>query len=123
MHALGIGHPASVVTCHAMGYGIFDSALPTRDARGGRLLSFHQDPSRPNLKLRGDWFSYLYIADKKHIKTDIAISPGCDCYTCMRYSIGYLHHLHKIGETLYLRLATIHNLRFMSRLMEMLSSG
>ena len=37
MHALGIGHPANVAACVALGYDIFDCALPTRDARRGRL--------------------------------------------------------------------------------------
>ena len=33
MHALGIGHPLNIAACVPLGYGIFDSALPTRDAR------------------------------------------------------------------------------------------
>jgi queuine tRNA-ribosyltransferase len=32
--------------------------------------------------------------------------------------VGYLHHLFKIGDSLSLRLATIHNLRFITRLVE-----
>jgi queuine tRNA-ribosyltransferase len=116
MHALGVGHPASVVACTGMGYGIFDSALPTRDARNGRLYAFTSDPSDPGFRLEGDWYRTLYLHDKKHIKAATPISPGCDCHTCARYTIGYLHHLHKCNETLVFRLATIHNLRFMSRL-------
>lgn len=120
MHALGVGQPANVVACAAMGYGMFDCALPTRDARSGRLYVYAEDPERPDFRLQGEWYSTCYIVDKKHIKDDGPISPGCDCYTCQRYTVGYLHHLHKIGETLYLRLATIHNLRFMARLMELI---
>lgn len=115
MHALGVGHPANVVACHRLGYQIYDSALPTRDARNGRLYVFMDD------HLVGeDWFSYLYIHDKKHIKTDLPVSETCDCYTCQHYSIGYLHHLFKIKDTLAQRLATIHNLRFMTLLTERL---
>lgn len=120
MHALGVGHPASVVACARMGYDIFDSALPTRDARQGRLLAFTADPQRPGFRLTGEWFSYVYLADRKHIKADTPISPGCACYTCRHYSLGYLHHLHKLGETLALRLATIHNLHFMAQVMELI---
>jgi queuine tRNA-ribosyltransferase len=120
MHALGVGHPESVAECARMGYQIFDSALPTRDARSGRLYSFRADPSPPAFRLAGDWFDVVYVVDKKHIKATGPVSPGCDCRTCQSYSLGYLHHLHKVGETLYLRLATIHNLRFMTRLMELL---
>jgi queuine tRNA-ribosyltransferase len=30
--------------------------------------------------------------------------------------LGYLHHLFKINDSLFLRLATMHNLRFMTQL-------
>ena len=46
IHALGVGHPQSVVDCSRLGYDIFDSALPTRDARKGRLYRFTSDPAR-----------------------------------------------------------------------------
>jgi queuine tRNA-ribosyltransferase len=120
MHALGVGHPESVVACARMGYQIFDSALPTRDARSGRLYAMRGDPAAPGFRLAGPWFDTLYAADRKHIKADGPIFAGCDCHCCRHYSMGYLHHLHKVGETLFLRLATIHNLRFMVRLMELL---
>ena len=45
MHALGIGSPESVILCSQMGYGIFDCALPTRDARNGRLYVWKSDPA------------------------------------------------------------------------------
>ena len=120
MHALGVGHPESVVACARLGYGIFDCALPTRDARTGRLYTFPSDPTAPDFQFTDRWFRTLYIDDDKHIKTDRPISPGCDCLTCTRYSVGYLRHLHKCGETLYFRLATLHNLRFMAQLIQRL---
>ena len=43
---------------------------------------------------------------------------GCDCYACLNFSAAYLHHLFKAREILGLRLASIHNLRFILRLME-----
>jgi queuine tRNA-ribosyltransferase len=111
MQALGIGHPLNVVTCARMGYQLFDSALPTRDARRGRLYTF-----TPESGLRGDWFDTLYIADETHIRAPGPISAFCDCPTCTRYSRGYLHHLYKLNDYLYHRLATLHNLRFMRQL-------
>ena len=120
MHALGVGHPDSVVECVAMGYDIFDSALPTRDARSGRLYAFNDNPAGDGFHLEGAWHHTLYIHDKKHIKTATPISPGCDCHTCATYTVGYLHHLHKCNDTLFFRLATIHNLRFMSTLIGLL---
>jgi queuine tRNA-ribosyltransferase len=47
----------------------------------------------------------------------LPLSEFCDCATCAKYSRGYLHHLFKINDHLFFRLATIHNLRFM-RLLE-----
>jgi len=123
MHALGVGHPDHVVACAALGYHMFDSALPTRDARSGRLYAFTADPAGPHFQLRGNWYAQVYVEDKKHIKARDPISPYCDCHTCAKYSLGYLHHLHKIGDTLYFRLATIHNLRFMMRLVEALRAA
>jgi queuine tRNA-ribosyltransferase len=120
MHALGVGQPASVVDCARMGYATFDSALPTRDARAGRLYVYTSDPAGVGFRLEGNWYAYLYIDDKKHIKTETPLSPSCDCHTCARYSTGYLHHLHKVNDTLFYRLATIHNLRFMTQLMDLI---
>jgi queuine tRNA-ribosyltransferase len=119
MHALGVGHPANIVACSEAGYDIFDSAMPTRDARHGRLFVYTDE--RPALTTTGaDWFRYLYVEDEKHVKASGPISPWCDCLCCARYSLGYLRHLYKVGDGLYARLATLHNLRFMVRLMDLL---
>lgn len=120
MQALGVGHPANVVACARLGYTLFDSSLPTRDARRGRLYVFNADPLSAVRLGEGEWFSYLYIQDARHIKADDPLSPFCDGECCSRYSRGYLHHLFQIGDSLALRLATIHNLRFMMQLMERL---
>jgi queuine tRNA-ribosyltransferase len=116
MHALGIGHPYNVVACYELGYGIFDCAMPTRDARHGRLYTFVNSAGDPNAGLTGKWLKYLYINDEEHIKSSLPISADCDCLTCKRYSLGYLRHIFKMNDSLFLRLATIHNLRFMTQL-------
>ena len=118
LHALGVGHPANVVACARMGYNIFDSTMPTRDARHGRLMIFTTDPRTSHLDEAGKFFRYIYIKDKKHVKTQQPLSEFCDCLACNRYSLGYLHHLYNLNDVLYQRLATLHNLRFMTRLME-----
>ncbi len=120
MHALGVGQPENVRLCAGMGYQIFDSALPTRDARSGRLYCFTSNPHHADFRFDDRWWNHLYVEDKKHIKAAGPVFEGCDCYTCTRYSLGYLHHLQAINETLFYRLATIHNLRFMARLVELL---
>jgi queuine tRNA-ribosyltransferase len=117
VHALGVGHPPSVAACVGLGYELFDSTMPTRDARHGRLYTFRRDPAAAPL-VGADWFGYVYPGDDKHVKAAGPVSPHCDCPTCRRYSLGYLHHLFKLNDNLYFRLATVHNLRFMTMLME-----
>jgi queuine tRNA-ribosyltransferase len=118
MHALGIGHPSSVVTCARLGYGLFDSTMPTRDARHGRLYAFEDGPEESGL---GEgFFHYVYISDLRHVKARSPVSGFCDCLTCVNYSRAYLHHLYKVGDPLYFRLSTIHNLRFMVHLISRL---
>jgi len=133
LHGLGVGHPLNIAAAAVMGYQTFDSALPTRDARRGRLYTFTRTlpPSggqgsaevapRPSpLAFDNSWFRYLYITDDKYIKDARPVEEDCDCLTCRRYSRGYLRHLYRANEAAFQRLATIHNLRFMARLMELL---
>jgi len=115
MHALGVGQPANVVACARMGYNLFDSTMPTRDARHGRLLALEEDPAASDLT--GRWYSYTYIQDDKYIRMDRPISAHCDCLCCTNYSLAYLHHLYRVNDSLFFRLATMHNLRFMVQLM------
>lgn len=122
MIALGIGHPANVMKCLRMGYGLFDSSMPTRDARQGRLYVSSQDFRHLSKSPEDEEYSYLYIQDKKHVRSKVPISPHCDCLTCSNYSRAYLHHLFKIRDFLYSRLATIHNLRFVTLLIMNLKS-
>lgn len=120
MIALGVGEPSNVIRCVEMGYELFDSSLPTRDARQGRLYASKGGFFIRSTGLDEDLYSYLYIQDNRHIKSREPISPNCDCMTCSNYSRAYLHHLFKMKDALYPRLATIHNLRFMTLLMERL---
>lgn len=116
VHALGVGHPANITACVAMGYEMFDSALPTRDARRGRLYTFTSANAQPTPN-HGDWFRFLYLTDDKFIKAKEPISEYCDCLTCRNYSRGYLNHLYTANEAAFMRLTTIHNLHFMVQLM------
>lgn len=116
MHALGVGHPVSVRDCYKLGYDLFDSALPTRDARRGRLYLLLES----NVNYGSHWFDRLYIGDEKNVKNTRKIDEQCECYTCQNYSVSYLHHLSKINDSLFYRLASIHNLHMMTVLMESL---
>ena len=46
------------------------------------------------------------------------LDKDCDCYTCRNYSRAYIRHLVKTNEILGIRLLSLHNLRFLTRLME-----
>lgn len=118
MHALGIGHPENVLRAYQLGYDLFDSAMPTRDARHGRLYKFNHSPEADTAGLTGDWFSFVYADNERNIRSGAPVSDSCDCPLCSRYSLGYLHHLFKQGDPLFMRLATLHNLRFMVQLTE-----
>lgn len=101
-YLMGVGSPEDLVECVARGIDIFDSALPTRVARNGALFT----PS-----------GRVNILNAAFAEEQQPIDPVCDCYTCRTFSAAYLHHLFKARELLAYRLATIHNLTFISDLM------
>jgi queuine tRNA-ribosyltransferase len=58
------------------------------------------------------------IRDKKYERDFTTLDPECDCYTCKNYTKAYLRHLYKCDETFGKRLLSIHNLRFLIKMME-----
>ena len=110
-HLLGIGEVADIFDGVERGCDTFDCVAPTRNARnGGILMRF--DEGRPAPKFR------LNIRNARFARDPRPLEEGCDCYACRNFSRGYLRHLFKAEEPLGQRLATIHNLRFMARLLE-----
>ena len=55
------------------------------------------------------------------------LDPTCSCFTCTRYSRGYLHHLLRGSHALGARLLAIHNVThyqvLMSRMRQAIHSG
>lgn len=121
-YALGIGTPQDIVDCVKIGYTIFDCVLPTRDARHRRLYVFKKDPKTTDIFDDMHFWGYQYVLEEKYVRDQRPISEFCDCYTCQNFSRGYLHHLFTIEDVLAPRLATIHNLRMYSILMEAIRS-
>ena len=116
--ALGLGSPEHIVRCYQMGWRIFDCVLPTRDARHGRLYAYNA-PSLDDVDLLApEFYHFIYVRDEKHKRERGPISTACDCACCRGYSLSYLHHLFDVGDPLGLRLATLHNLRFYTQLLE-----
>ena len=101
-YLMGIGSPEDIVEGVARGIDIFDSALPTRVARNGALFT---RSGRVNIR------NAAYSQMEKPVDTE------CSCYTCRTFSAAYLHHLFSSRELLAYKLATVHNLTFISQLM------
>jgi queuine tRNA-ribosyltransferase len=120
LHGLGIGKPENIVRTFKMGFNLFDCVLPTRDARHRRLYVYKNNIENLDL-MEPDFYRYHYIDNNKFMRDAEPVDPNCDCYCCRNYSRAYLHHLLKIEESLVNRLATIHNLRFYSKLLDILS--
>ncbi len=119
-HALGIGRVDHVVSAFEMGYSSFDSALPTRDARHGRLYAFKPGWSSRRPSSGDPFYRAVRIHDPDYRVDHGPIEDGCDCPLCSRHSAAYLHHLFKVGDLSAERLATLHNLRFYVRLFDLL---
>ena len=102
-YLMGVGSPEDLIECIAIGIDMFDCVLPTRVARNGVLFV---DYGRIN----------IYNAQFRD--QDVPVQSQCKCYTCKNFSIGYLHHLFRTKEILYYRLATIHNLHHILKLID-----
>lgn len=120
LYGLGIGKPHEIVNLTKLGYNIFDCVLPTRDARHKRLYVYNADSmSSIDISLP-DFYSYFVPDKQKYYHDTRPVSTACDCLLCKNYSRSYLGHLFRNKEMTAGRLATIHNLRFYSILMEKL---
>ena len=102
-HLLGIGEPGDLFAGVAAGADTFDCVLPSREARNAAVYS---DTGRFN------------VTRSENRRSFEPIEADCDCYTCAHYSRAYLHHAFKAREMIASTLATIHNLRFIVRLVD-----
>jgi queuine tRNA-ribosyltransferase len=117
-HALGIGRPDHLVSASKLGFNSFDCSLPTRDARRGRLYVYR--PEFPAALGESVFYDNLHILDDRFRADRGPVDPSCDCACCVRFSRAYLQHLLKVGDASGERLASIHNLRFYTRLVDQL---
>ena len=122
LHGLGIGKPENVVAGWRAGYHTFDCVIPTRDARHRRLFLFSGPVTELDLD-DPDFYATLYLDSPRLMRDHRPIEDGCDCPCCARFSRAYLRHLNSVRDPLAMRLATLHNLRFYSRLVERLAEG
>jgi len=102
-YLMGVGSPEDLVEGVWRGVDMFDCVLPTRIARHGTVFV-------PEGKLT--------VRNAQFARDFRPLQEGCDCYTCRNFTRAYIRHLLKAEEILALRLCSIHNLRFLVRLME-----
>jgi queuine tRNA-ribosyltransferase len=102
-HMLGISEPDDIFACIENGADTFDCVSPARVGRNGALYTRDGRRNITNAKYREDFTPF---------------DAECDCYTCGNYTSAYLNHLFKADELLSNTLATIHNERFIVRLVD-----
>lgn len=102
-YLMGVGDPIDLIEGVIRGVDIFDCVLPTRLARHGNAFTKHGKINLKNAKFKEDFTS---------------VDDNCDCYCCKNYTKAYIRHLLTVDETFGARLLSIHNIRFLIKLME-----
>jgi queuine tRNA-ribosyltransferase len=102
-YVMGVGSPKEILDLIEKGIDCFDSVYPTQVARHGDLFIKEGKLSIDKLKYQEDFTS---------------INKNCKCHTCQNYTKAYLHHLRKIKEPVFNRLASIHNTFFIQELLK-----
>lgn len=102
-YLMGVGEPTGILEGIERGVDMFDSVLPTRIARNGTIFT---QKGRINLNNAG------------HRLSKSPLDEDCDCYACKNFNRSYISHLLRENEVLGIRLTSIHNLRFLIRLVE-----
>ena len=101
-YAMGIGDPIDLIEGVIRGVDLFDCVSPTRLARHGHAYTMKGKINLKNSKYKEDF---------------TPIEEDCDCYACKHYTKAYIKHLISCDETFGARLLSIHNIRFLHRLM------
>ncbi len=102
-YLMGVGTPDYLIEAALRGIDMCDCVLPTRIARNGTAMTWNGKVVVRNATYEKDWGP---------------LDAECDCYTCKNYTRAYIRHLVKTNEILGIRLLSIHNLRFLTKLME-----
>lgn len=102
-YLMGVGDPIDILEGVERGIDIFDCVLPTRIARHGNAFTRNGKVNIKNLKYKEDF---------------TPVEQDCDCYACKNYTKAYIRHLISVDETFGQRLLSIHNIRFLTKLME-----
>lgn len=96
-YLMGVGTPANILECIALGIDMFDCVMPTRNARNGMLFTSE---------------GIINIRNEKWKEDFSAIDESGSCFVDTQYSKAYLRHLFVGKEMLGAQIATLHNLAF-----------
>ena len=107
-HLLGISEPDDLFAAIAAGADTFDCVSPSRVARNASIYSA---TGRYN------------ITGARYKRDFTPLDTECDCYTCAHYTRAYIRHLFKAKEMLASTLCTIHNERFVVRLVDQIRAA
>ena len=102
-YLMGVGEPSDIFEGVERGIDMFDCVLPTRLARHAHAFTLDGKINIKNAKYKEDF---------------TPVDSDCDCKCCKNYTKAYIGHLLVANETLGQRLLSIHNLRFLIRIME-----
>ena len=102
-YLMGVGDPIDLFNGVKRGIDMFDCVLPTRLARHGHAFTLDGKINIKNAKYNDDFTT---------------VDSECDCYLCKNFTKAYVRHLIVSNESLGQRLLSIHNLRFLIRVME-----
>lgn len=107
-YLMGVGSADCIVEGIVRGIDMFDCVLPTRIARNGTAMTMQGDITIRNAQFKEDF---------------MPVEEGCDCYCCKNYSRAYIRHLINTDEIFGGRLLSIHNIRFLTRLVDNIKSA
>ena len=102
-YLMGVGTPDYLLEAAMAGIDMCDCVLPTRIARNGTAMTSH---------------GKVVVRNATYAEDFTPLDPECDCYTCKNYTRAYIRHLVKCNEILGVRLLSIHNIKFLTNLME-----
>ena len=102
-YLMGVGSPDYLLEAAMAGIDMCDCVLPTRIARNGTAMTSH---------------GKVVVRNATYAEDFTPLDPECDCYTCRNYTRAYIRHLVKCNEILGVRLLSIHNIKFLTNLME-----
>ena len=102
-YLMGVGTPDYLIEAAISGIDMCDCVLPTRIARNGTAMT---------------WNGKVVVRNATYERDFTPLDSECDCYTCKNYTRAYIRHLIKANEILGVRLLSIHNLNFLTKLIE-----